>query len=88
MGISAEKELSLSKIYKPIKDVNTKENMIGNETAEEIKHRQFALQTKTGATSKTQYHYNKNNAIYFLVPLLVIILKETSALPPIIKIGE
>lgn len=31
---------------------------------------------------------HQNNVIYFLVPLLAIILKETSALPPIIKIGE
>lgn len=31
---------------------------------------------------------NYQNAILLLLPLLIMILKETSALPPIIKIGE
>lgn len=32
--------------------------------------------------------FNHNNIVFLLVPLLLMILKETSALPPIIKIGE
>lgn len=35
---------------------------------------------------KIQFHHN--NIVFLLVPLLLMILKETSALPPIIKIGE
>lgn len=45
------------------------------------------------STFKTQYnhrcnHYHSNNALLFLLPLLLMMLKETSALPPIIKIGK
>lgn len=35
---------------------------------------------------KIRFHHN--NIVFLLVPLLLMILKETSALPPIIKIGE
>lgn len=35
---------------------------------------------------KIQFH--QNNIVFLLVPILLMILKETSALPPIIKIGE
>lgn len=38
--------------------------------------------------SQTKTAAHQNNAIFFLVPLLAIILKETDALPPIIKIGK
>lgn len=38
------------------------------------------------ATWKVQYHHR--HIVFILVPLLMMILKETSALPPIIKIGE
>lgn len=36
---------------------------------------------------KIRFHHC-NNIVFLLVPLLLMILKETSALPPIIKIGE
>lgn len=35
---------------------------------------------------KIRLHHN--NIVFLLVPLLLMILRETSALPPIIKIGE
>lgn len=40
------------------------------------------------SSQSIQQHPNYQNAILFLLPLLLMILKETSALPPIIKIGE
>lgn len=42
----------------------------------------------TATTSKLQYHHSQNNAVLFLVPLLAFILKEATALPPLIKIGK
>lgn len=37
-------------------------------------------------TTKIQFHHY--NMVFLLVALLLMILKETSAMPPIIKIGE
>lgn len=42
--------------------------------------------TISTVTLKEQWHLN--NILFLLVPLLLIILEETSALPPIIKIGK
>lgn len=41
-----------------------------------------------GSSQSIHQHPNYQNAILLLLPILIMILKETSALPPIIKIGE
>lgn len=43
---------------------------------------------RRGETVIRKIQFLHNNVVFFLVPLLLMILKETSALPPIIKIGE
>lgn len=43
---------------------------------------------RRGETVIRKIQFLHNNVVFFLVPLLLMILKETSALPPIIKIGK
>lgn len=49
-------------------------------------HRNGEHRRKKNIFWKIRIHHN--NIVFLLVPFLLMILKETSALPPIIKIGE
>lgn len=71
-----------------VKEIALRKKLIKKHTIS-AKTKTFELtiqNTISTVTLKEQWHLN--NILFLLVPLLLIILEETSALPPIIKIGK